>query len=166
MTRAWAVLCAFALAGCLPFFNTDSLPQNATGTEFDAGGIQPAGTNLRIDFGRAQDGVVDTASQLFGAVPDRITEQSECGAGVVTAASWPGVTLNFLDGDFRGWVLAAPGLSAEGLTVGTPRAAINGVTFRETTLGTEFGRNGVFGLILPGEDDVSLLWSGVSCFFR
>ena len=72
----------------------------------DAAGLQPAGTDLRIDFGRAQAGVIETVSRLLGDDPSDIGTIGECGAGPVTAAYWDdGLTLNFLDGDFRGWAL-------------------------------------------------------------
>ncbi|MEM9318214.1 MAG: hypothetical protein AAGA70_04320 [Pseudomonadota bacterium] len=156
----------FALTGCQLFAPFQSTVLRTTGPSFDAGGIQPPNTDLRIDFGRAQPGVIEAASRLFGAAPDEVIIQTECGAGTVTAARWPGVTLNFLDGDFRGWVVAAPGLPAGGLTVGTPRDALPPLRYQETTLGTEFDAGGVFGIILPGEDEVAQLWSGATCFFR
>lgn len=163
----WAALTLvlLSLAGCVADFfgpSTPTAPQFA----FDPGGIQQIGSDLRIDFGRAQEGAIESASRLFGSLPDDVIAIDECGAGRVVAARWPGVTLNFLGGDFVGWVLGAPGLPANGLTVGQPQNSLPPVTLAETTLGTEFEVNGVFGLILPGEAEIAQLWSGTSCFFR
>lgn len=133
---------------------------------FDRGGIEQLGTALRIDFGRAQSSTIESASRLFGALPDEVVALDECGAGPVVAARWPGVSLNFRGGDFAGWVLGAPGLPANGLMVGQSRATLPPVSFSETTLGSEFELAGVFGLILPGEREVAQLWAGTTCFFR
>lgn len=133
---------------------------------FDRGGIQQTGSTLRIDFGRAQESAIESASRLFGALPDEVSVVEECGAGRVVTARWPGVSLNFRGGDFVGWVLGAPGLPANGVTVGQSRASLPSVELVETSLGREFEIAGVFGLILPGETEVAQLWSGTTCFFR
>lgn len=160
-----ALAAFFVLTGCASaFFNPPANPR--LGFSFDRGGIEQAETGLRIDFGRAQTGAVDSAARLFGSQPDELILQQECGAGPIETARWPGVSLNFLGGGLQGWVLGAPGISAEGLTVGMARADLPPVSFRNTSLGTEFELNGVHGLILPGEREVAQLWSGVTCFFR
>ena len=130
----------------------------------DAEGLQPVGSDLRIDFGRAQEGVIDAVTRLLGQPPVEITRNGECGAGLVTAARWPnGLTLNFLEGDFRGWVVDQPGLPAGGLEVGQLPPAVE---MTETSLGQEFQRNGVWALVLPEGPQVVSLWSGTTCFFR
>ena len=152
------------LSGCIA--DIFSPPTQRLGFSFDRGGIEQDDTGLRIDFGRSQDGTIESASRLFGALPDEVIVQRECGAGVVTKARWPGVSLNFQDNRFTGWVLGAPGLPANGLMVGLSRDSLPPVEFVETTLGTEFEQNGVFGLIIPGETEIGQLWSGTTCFFR
>ena len=151
----------FLLAACAPV-----APDSSPGLTLDAEGIQPAGTPLRVDFGRAQDGTIAAVSRLMGRPPAQVVANPECGAGPVTAAVWPGaLTLNFQDGTFLGWVSEGAGPAATtGIAPGVPRAALPQATFTETSLGTEFATDGVFGL-LEG-DRVALVWSGVTCFFR
>lgn len=134
----------------------------------DSRGIQPTVSQLRIDFGRAQVGVIETVSRLLGDRPDRIETNAECGAGPITAASWDtGLTLNFQDGSFVGWVNTDPGLAAAGgLRPGQPRLDMPQVSFSVTTLGTEFARNEVYGLLTENDEAVRLLWAGTTCFFR
>lgn len=136
----------------------------AAGLTPDAGGLQPAGTDLRIDFGRAEPGVIATVSRLLGSDPVEIVSQAECGAGPMRAARWPnGLTLNFQDGDLRGWVVDAPGQPvAGGWQVGM---APPDLPMQSTSLGTEFSQSGVFGLV-QDTGRVTTLWSGTTCFFR
>lgn len=139
-------------------------PPQAMGLTPDAGGLQPVGTDLRIDFGRAQAGVIDSVSDLLGTPPQDVTTNDECGAGPVTAAYWPvGLTVNFLDGDFRGWVVTEPDLPvAGGLTVGMtpPVGPLVG-----TTLGQEVEIDGIWALV-EDAGTITTLWSGTTCFFR
>lgn len=160
-----ALAVTLALAGC-----TLSLPESqaglATGLVPDAAGLQPAGSDLRIDFGRAQTGVIDAVTRLLGHGPADVATNPECGAGLVTAVRWDGegLTLNFQNGALRGWVVDAPGLRAgeAGLSVGSPPPPL---ALEETSLGREFGQGGVFGLV-DETGTIALLWAGTSCFFR
>jgi len=158
MRGAW--LAVFALSAC-----ATALPQpQATGLMPDSGGLQPAGTNLRIDFSRAEAGAVETVSRILGARPAATVDQAECGAGPVRAVRWQsGLTLNFQDGDFAGWVVDEPGLVvAGGYRVGM---AAPDLALHQTSLGHEFEAGGVFGLI-DQAGEVAALWSGTTCFFR
>ncbi len=66
-------------------------------------GLQPGGTTLRIDFGRAEEGVIAPVSRLLGAQPVARGPVTGCGRAV-TRAAWPdGLTLYFQDGDLAGW---------------------------------------------------------------
>ena len=163
--RYTALALTLLLTGCIADVFAPATPQ-PLGFSFDQSGIEQNDTGLRIDFGRAQDSTIESASRLFGALPDEIVELQECGAGRVVSARWPGVSLNFLGGDFTGWVLGAPGLPVEGITVGQARDTLPPLTFFDTSLGAEFELNGIFGLILPGEAEIAQLWSGTTCFFR
>ncbi|PRX37204.1 hypothetical protein SAMN05216257_101223 [Meinhardsimonia xiamenensis] len=69
----------------------------------DEGGLQPHGTELRIDFGRARDGVVETVEELIGGPPRSRTLRTDCALMPVEIVSWKGLELVFLDGTFRGW---------------------------------------------------------------
>lgn len=169
MPRAGAALiAALALAGCMPAAPLPSEAPPARGFSLDGGGVQPAGTPLRIDFGRAQAGVIDAVTRLAGVPPEAVIVQPECGAGPVTAAEWAnGVTLNFLDGDFLGWTVSEPGVPvAGGLAVGQPRAALTAAQVQDTTLGLEFRQGDIFGILDEGGTEVRMLWSGLTCFFR
>lgn len=91
------ILCAF-VAGC-----TASAPrlEPAVGLVPDAAGLQPNGTELRIDFGRAQAGVIQSVSRLKAQTAAPPVVVPGCGVLVV----WPdGLGLVFIDGNFRGWV--------------------------------------------------------------
>lgn len=158
----FALLLVAALAACTPLPLPSSAP-DGNGVTPDSTGLQPGGTDLRIDFGRAQEGVIETVSRLLGSDPTDITTSPDCGD--VTAAYWrSGLTLNFVEGDFRGWVLTEPGLSAAGgLSVGdTPPP----VTMATTTLGREFEIDGVWALVGETGPEITTIWSGRTCFFR
>jgi hypothetical protein len=160
-----ALLLIAALTACTPLPLPTSAPGGGGGLTPDSAGLQPGGTDLRIDFGRAEDGVIETVSRLVGSNPDDVTLIEECGAGPVTAAYWQnGLTANFLDGDFVGWTVTEPGLPvAGGLSVGM---APPPVQMAETTLGREFETNGVWALVEDGSAEITVLWSGITCFFR
>jgi hypothetical protein len=134
----------------------------------DAQGIQPTVSQLRIDFGRAQAGVIDTVSRLLDEGPDAVTTNAECGAGPITAAAWEdGLTLNFQNGQFVGWVNADPNLAvAGGFRAGQSRLDMPQTSFQITTLGTEFSRSNISGILIEGDAAIRLLWAGTTCFFR
>ncbi|PIV72995.1 MAG: hypothetical protein COW55_14695 [Rhodobacteraceae bacterium CG17_big_fil_post_rev_8_21_14_2_50_65_11] len=162
--RAAAVLLIASLSACSMAELRPADPVS-TGLTPDVAGLQPAGTDLRIDFGRAQAGVIETVSRLLGSDPADIGTIEECGAGPVTAAYWTdGLTVNFLNGDFVGWALSEPGLvAAGGLAVGdTPPP----VPMTETTLGREFEIGGVWALLAEDSAEITTVWSGITCFFR
>jgi hypothetical protein len=155
-----ALVFVLALSAC-----ATALPdQRPMGLTPDRGGLQPAGTDLRIDFSRAEAGTIDTVSRILGARPARINDLAECGAGPVRAARWPsGLTLNFQDGDFAGWVVDAPGMTvAGGYRVGM---AAPDLALQSTSLGRDFEAGGIFGLI-EDAGTVTTLWSGTTCFYR
>ena len=157
MRAGWLAVLALSACGPAP-------PPQIAGLVPDSGGLQPAGTNLRIDFSRAEAGAIDTVSRILGARPSEIVDQTECGAGPVRAVRWQsGLTLNFQDGDFVGWVVDAPGhIVAGGYQVGmeAPDLALH-----RTSLGHEFAAGGVFG---AAQEDATIttLWSGTTCYFR
>ncbi|MDH3262867.1 MAG: hypothetical protein OEM24_02590 [Paracoccaceae bacterium] len=166
MRRA-ALTLALLLGACAaPMASTSAA---APGLVLDAEGLRPAGSALRVDFGRAEDGAIAAVSRLLGAGPVETAANAECGAGPVKAVRWAnGLTLNFQRGAFLGWVSetgrGTAAAASTGLGPGTARAALQGARFEETSLGTEFEAGGVFGLVEGGE--VRLIWAGVTCFFR
>lgn len=167
MKPAWALLSAVLVAGCLNGQSPTASPSGGVGVSKD--GLRPVGSDLRIDFGRAQDGVVAAVTKLQGAGPSQVGTNSECGAGPVSYAQWSnGLTLNFMDGTFLGWTAQPPFAgpsTVENLRVGTRIDAL-GVPLEDTSLGREFLKDGIWGLVLDGEVQVNTLWSGLTYFFR
>ena len=105
MRLAAALALALLLAACAaPEAPRQAPPAlQARGLTPDANGLQPAGTPLRIDFGRAQEGVVAAVSRLLGAEPARATRTPGCTAADAEIA-WPsGLVLAFRAGTFVGW---------------------------------------------------------------
>ena len=166
MIRAAAVFICLALSACM----TAEEPSEIIGVIGDSEGLHPVGSQQRIDFGRAKIGVVDAVSRLLGRGPTDEFFIEECGAGPVTAVSWgDDLKLNFIDGALRGWVMQSDVLRSEnGLRVGQTRSALEAAgiaDFENTSIGVEFGSEGVFGL-LNAQNELAYVWSGATCFFR
>jgi len=159
-----SVFAVLALSACVTTAREPDVPAFT----LDSGGIAPTISGLRIDFGRAQTGVIETVSRLLDERPAAITTNPECGAGTVTSALWEdGLTLNFIDGDFVGWTSSDPALPvAGGFRAGQSRLEMPQVSFQVTSLGAEFARGDVFGILDETETSVDLLYAGVTCFFR
>jgi hypothetical protein len=164
--RLIAVLCiaAMTLSGCVTTSDEPDLPPFT----LDGNGIEPTISRLRIDFGRAQVGVIETVSRLLGERPQSVTRVAECGAGPMTIAQWEGgLALNFIDEDFRGWVTSDPTLPvAGGFVARQERVNMPVVSFQVTSLGNEFNIGPVSGLLDPSETRIQQVWSGATCFFR
>lgn len=163
--RAAAIaLCALALASCASANREPELPV----LTLDAQGIMPTTSGLRIDFGRAQVGAIETVSRLLDEGPLQVATNAQCPAGPITAATWEdGLTLNFQGGQFVGWTNSDPELAvAGGFEAGQPRVEMPPTSFQITSLGTEFNRSGIFGILGENDAQVALLWAGTACFFR
>ena len=159
-----------ALAACSGG-SRQSAPDVARGLFVDAEGLRPAGTTLRIDFGREQAGVIASVTNILGTAPASQSTNAECGAGPVTAVRWAeGITLNFQEEAFHGWVTDnAAFRSPTGVTVGQSRedaAAAGASGFSQTSLGTEFSAGRIYGIMDESGETVDLLFAGVTCFFR
>lgn len=134
-------------------------------------GLGPAGSELTIDFGRAQAGVISAVSALQGETPRSTATNAECGAGPVFSATWDnGLTLNFQDGKFLGWVAQSPFEAAyPSGSVALGRAVdVLGAGFapEQTSLGQEFVAGGLWHLIDDEHAQVTTVWAGLTCFFR
>ncbi len=166
--RAAAVALVLAVAGCTSVMTS----QQPAVLFADGEGLQPSGTSQRIDFGRAEQGVVVAVSRVIGSNPAEISTNAECGAGPVRQVRWAnGLTLNFQRGTFLGWVSregrGAVIASSTGIAPGASQetaAARPGTRFTQTSLGTEFSVGGTSGLVEEGE--VVAIWAGLTCFFR
>ncbi len=162
MRRLWLALC---LAGCGALPGQNQAVPEVTGLFLAPGYLQPKTSSLRVDFDRAEEGVVPTISALLKEQPTSRMIQTECGAGTVTAVRWTGLTLNFIGPSLEGWVADTPRFETlTGLRVGFDQSVLDGARFTETSLGTEFEADGILGLI--EDNEIALMWSGVTCFFR
>lgn len=102
--RAQAAAAALLLVACTPLSPAPGPRAEARGLVPDAGGLQPGGTPLRIDFGREQAGVVAAVSRILGSPPDATSLREGCAGGGDTFVTWPGgLTLAFASGAFVGW---------------------------------------------------------------
>jgi hypothetical protein len=165
MQRIFALfITAVVLAGCATTPDEPDLPPfTLTG-----GGIDPSISRLSIDFGRAQVGVIDTVTRLLKTGPVEVTTVTECGVGPMTIARWEnGLSLNFIEEDFRGWVSSDPSLPVDGgFSPGQARVDMPQVSFQVTSLGNEFNIGPVSGLLDETDTEILLMWSGATCFFR
>ena len=161
---ALIVAVSVALTGCARAPEEPEIPPFT----LDGNGLEPTISRLRIDFGRAQTGVIETVSRLIGTRPSSVTRATECGAGPMTIATWPGgLALNFVEDDFRGWTSFDPDLPvAGGLTPGLPRVDMPQTSFQVTSLGNEFNTGPISGILDPSETEIQQVWSGTTCFFR
>lgn len=134
------------------------------------------GTGLNIALGQPRAEVIAALTQFRGAEPN-MSGNSECGAGPMIFADWgDGLQFHFQDGALVGWSAArnTPRAFATltGIGVGSPlidlRTAHPGIKVEVTTLGAEFEADGVHGLAsgTGPVDRVTVLWGGVSCYFR
>ena len=100
---------AVALSACAPSPVADR--SAAQGLVPDSLGLQPNGSPLRIDFGRAEAGAVPVTSRLLGEDPVFRGAVAGC---TLTAARWDdGFTMWFDRGSFVGWTDASGGGAGE-----------------------------------------------------
>ena len=138
--------------------------------------IADTGSTRMLDFGLPQAQVIEIVTRVAGA-PEPVTTNSECGAGPMQFAEFPGgLTLLFQDDRLAGWSVG-PGGSGKpstmsGVGVGSTRsdlvAAYSGVEVSETSLGQEFSAGGLYGVLDgPGAaGKIEVMWAGTSCVFR
>lgn len=146
----------------------------------DAGGLlivmKDTGSTRMLDFGLPQAQVIEIVTNVAGA-PEPVTTNSECGAGPIQFAEFPGgLTLLFQDDKLAGWSVgqgsAGRQSTMSGVGVGSTRsdlvAAYSGVTVSETSLGQEFSAGGLYGVLDgPGATaKIEVMWAGTSCVFR
>ncbi|GAA0297477.1 hypothetical protein [Rhodovulum strictum] len=85
-------------AGCVA-----APPQDRVSTLFlpDAGGLAVSGSPLRVDFGRAPDGVIAPLTRELG--PPRAVPLTACPPGIVRQLAWDDLVLSFTREQFVGW---------------------------------------------------------------
>jgi len=96
-----AVLGLLVLAGCTA---TQAARDPAVFLP-DARGLGVAGSELRVDFGRATEGVIPTLTRELG--PPRRLSLDGCPAGIADRLRWNGLELTFTAESFVGWRDAA-----------------------------------------------------------
>ncbi len=96
-----AALILVFLAACAEVEPAPAVLAPARGVVPDAGGLQPVGSPLRIDFWRDRPGVIAAVARLKGTAPE--TQATVPGCGDVVSRR-DGLRLTFVDGDFRGWM--------------------------------------------------------------
>ncbi|WP_108787543.1 aspartate-semialdehyde dehydrogenase [Erythrobacter sp. Alg231-14] len=116
---------------------------------------------------------VQTALTRALGVDGETTNLPECGAGLMESTQFDGgLTVNFQGGNLVGWILDERSDSmvvSSDIEIGTDRATLESMprysAIEDSTLGEEFLLSGeVAGFV---EDDaVSMIYSGVQCFFR
>ncbi|SIO49616.1 hypothetical protein SAMN05444722_2699 [Rhodovulum sp. ES.010] len=81
-------------------------PAEAPSTLFlpDARGLAIVGSTLRIDFGRAPDGVISALARELG--PGRPRPLAGCAEGIVQRRAWGALDLTFSRERFVGWQTA------------------------------------------------------------
>jgi hypothetical protein len=168
--RRGAILAAvLAVAGCVAAGPDPARGPAPQGLFLDGAGIQPAGSPLRVDFGRAEAGTVAAVTKLLGAPPAETVAIAECAGGPITEARWAnGLALGFRRGAFVGWHSAEgrgrPAGTYAGLVPGAPLPA--GAAPRQTPAGpgVDLG-GGVYGL--AGDDGaLAVIAAGETCAYR
>jgi hypothetical protein len=134
----------------------------------DGNGMVEGTTRLRVDFGRTSASSVAAFSRVLGENPVEISQNPECGAGPMSFARFEdGLTLNFLNGNFVGWTTTDPAIPVvDGFRPGQPRTQMAEASFQVTTLGTEFSRTDIYGVMDDTTDTIDTIWAGTTCFFR
>ncbi|MFU7528251.1 aspartate-semialdehyde dehydrogenase [Qipengyuania sp. ASV99] len=175
------VIAAFALAAC----DSQNAPSPAERPD-DRTGVSdqavPSGVTLGSDslsvggeafyFAAGQTEVEAALARLLGKASDS-GEMAECGAGPMWSSTYAGgLTVNFQNGALAGWLLDEQGGETaleNGIAIGAPRAEVERMSgfamIEDSALGEEF----VVGDELAGffeDGKVSMLYSGLQCFFR
>ena len=174
-------IAAFVLAGC----DSGGVPSSADRLDNPAGVSDqavPSGVSLGNDslsvggeafyFAAGQTEVEAALARSLGKASDS-GEMAECGAGPMWSSTYAGgLTVNFQNGALAGWLLDAQGddtVLEKGIAIGAPRGEVESMSgfamIEDSTLGEEF----VVGDELAGffeDGKVSMLYSGLQCFFR
>jgi hypothetical protein len=145
--------------------------------ELIAGGLRtlPAkpGAHHLLAFGTAKPATIAALTRALGRPPGKRGANAECGGGPQTFVTWEGaLTLWFSEEEgFVGWESRGKLATAQGIAIGSPRAALRvlrGIEVAQTSLGTEFTAGELDGLLSSKARDakVRALWSGSTCVFR
>jgi hypothetical protein len=147
---------------------SDTIRADATGLHLTAA---DGSAGVDLPFGTPFHVAMRTLVAIVGHEV-HVAFPGECPEGPLVSVSLPGqIDLNFREDRLEGWFLAAGDAVATtgDLAVGAPRAALEtaGTVWRtDSTLGLEFERDGVAGIVSEDGTTVTHLWSGVACIFR
>ncbi|GGD21209.1 hypothetical protein GCM10011358_02090 [Sinisalibacter lacisalsi] len=105
-TRSVCIL-ALGLAGCTggEAVLADKPPRTGVTFSPDQGGLAVDDSPLRVDFGRAPEGVIAALDRELG--PGRALTLDGCGAGISRQVAWGDLVLTFSENRFVGWRQAA-----------------------------------------------------------
>jgi hypothetical protein len=133
------------------------------------GGAAPG----RIAFGAPQARVLAEAGAVLGAPRDG-SIQEECPAGPLYQTTFGALQLVFQDSAFVGWATQpdSPLRTAEGIgpgsTLAQVRAAYPAATVDQTSLGTEFSLDALYGVFTDStaSSELEIMFGGINCIFR
>lgn len=133
------------------------------------GGAAPG----RIAFGQPQARVLAEAGAVLGA-PRNGGMQEECPAGPLYQTTFGTLQLVFQDSAFVGWATQpnSPLRTAEGIgpgsTLAQVRAAYPAATVDQTSLGTEFSLDALYGVFTDStaSSELEIMFGGINCIFR
>lgn len=125
---------------------------------------------LEVPFGSMRAATEATLGQVLGEAISR-QENDECPAGPMEMTRYQGLTLNFQEGRFVGWIAEDPYLPTESRALMLDAGAIT--MLPDSSLGDEFVIGNPDGAVISGMfgeggDDarISHLWAGSNCIFR
>jgi hypothetical protein len=127
----------------------------------------------RVAFGGGREQVLAAVGGVLGAPQEQGTNE-ECPAGPLGFTQYAGLQLVFQDGSFVGWFAqeGSPLRTGQGIGVGSTlgqlKAAYPAATVEETSLGTEFAANELYGIVTNPSDEgkVQVMFAGTNCIFR
>ncbi|MGQ0559066.1 MAG: hypothetical protein ACT4OE_05700, partial [Sphingosinicella sp.] len=128
----------------------------------------------RLAFGTPRAAAMAGVARALGN-PAEEGENGECGAGPLAFADFQGgLRLYFQNGALVGWEVDETSgfATASGIEIGMPRRMLGrtapGLRVDQSTLGTEFDADGIFGLLSGPQQEatISRLWAGTTCAFR
>lgn len=138
-------------------------------------GLQVTGGGApgRIAFGTPQARVLAEAGTVLGA-PRNGSIQEECPAGPLYQTTFGALQLVFQDSAFVGWATQpnSPLRTAEGIgpgsTLAQVRAAYPAAKVDQTSLGTEFSLDALYGVFSDStaSSELEIMFGGTNCIFR
>ncbi|NJM96768.1 MAG: hypothetical protein HC800_05865 [Phormidesmis sp. RL_2_1] len=138
--------------------------------------ILSSGSIRNIPFDSDINVAQTVATNILGE-PEKIVKNDECPAGPLTGIDWSnGFSLQAAEDQFVGWSLresegSSGPVTVLGIGIGSTLSELQeayDVEVFESSLGTEFASDNLFGLLSSNEPDavITNLWAGTICIFR